>query len=204
MVEQWLPKAPCPPPPSARARGPSCSWPNCPMVIQSPLGLLFPVESISDSQRVGGAISLPPRLIDGTNITMEDEHMWLIPFSPGEDHIVTIHFTKVESLAGLRIWNYNKSPEDTYRGVSWQLAKAFCLAGEMAGLALWPGVEPSGGGWVVVRTAPHSSAKQSLPLCSSLLGERVWLAGRPRGGETGRGVCGQCQEEGFNSRCLES
>ncbi|XP_028561316.2 katanin-interacting protein isoform X1 [Podarcis muralis] len=56
------------------------------------------------------------KLIDGINITMEDEHMWLIPFSPGEAHVVTIHFTRAESVAGLRIWNYNKSPEDTYRG----------------------------------------------------------------------------------------
>lgn len=32
------------------------------------------------------------RLIDGANITMEDEHMWLIPFSPGLDHVVTIRF----------------------------------------------------------------------------------------------------------------
>ncbi|KAL2298821.1 hypothetical protein Nmel_014427 [Mimus melanotis] len=56
------------------------------------------------------------KLIDGTNITVEDDHMWLIPFSFGEDHLLTIHFDKSESIAGLRFWNYNKSPEDTYRG----------------------------------------------------------------------------------------
>uniref|UniRef100_A0A452S005 Katanin interacting protein n=1 Tax=Ursus americanus TaxID=9643 RepID=A0A452S005_URSAM len=56
------------------------------------------------------------KLVDGANITMEDEHMWLIPFSPGLDHMVTIRFDKAESIAGLRFWNYNKSPEDTYRG----------------------------------------------------------------------------------------
>ncbi|XP_043312023.1 katanin-interacting protein isoform X6 [Cervus canadensis] len=56
------------------------------------------------------------KLIDGANITMEDEHMWLIPFSPGMDHVVTIRFDRAESIAGLRFWNYNKSPEDTYRG----------------------------------------------------------------------------------------
>lgn len=55
---------------------------------------------------------------------MEDEHMWLIPFSPGLDHMVTIRFDKAESIAGLRFWNYNKSPEDTYRGVSWGIAAA--------------------------------------------------------------------------------
>ncbi|XP_023596776.1 katanin-interacting protein [Trichechus manatus latirostris] len=56
------------------------------------------------------------KLIDGANITMEDEHMWLIPFSPGLDHMVTIRFDRPESITGLRFWNYNKSPEDTYRG----------------------------------------------------------------------------------------
>ncbi|XP_063468861.1 katanin-interacting protein isoform X12 [Symphalangus syndactylus] len=56
------------------------------------------------------------KLIDGTNITMEDEHMWLIPFSLGLDHVVTIRLDRAESIAGLRFWNYNKSPEDTYRG----------------------------------------------------------------------------------------
>lgn len=60
----------------------------------------------------------PRRLIDGTNITAEDDHMWLIPFSFGENHLLTIHFYKIENIAGLRFWNYNKSPEDTYRGVS--------------------------------------------------------------------------------------
>ncbi|XP_048188339.1 katanin-interacting protein isoform X2 [Perognathus longimembris pacificus] len=56
------------------------------------------------------------KLIDGVNVTTEDEHMWLIPFSPGLDHVVTIRFDRAESIAGVRFWNYNKSPEDTYRG----------------------------------------------------------------------------------------
>ncbi|XP_071067322.1 katanin-interacting protein isoform X4 [Dasypus novemcinctus] len=56
------------------------------------------------------------KLIDGANITMEDDHMWLIPFSPGLDHVVTVRFDRAESIAGLRFWNYNKSSEDTYRG----------------------------------------------------------------------------------------
>ncbi|XP_053410642.1 katanin-interacting protein isoform X2 [Nycticebus coucang] len=56
------------------------------------------------------------KLIDGANITMEDEHMWLIPFSLGLDHVLTVRFDRAESIAGLRFWNYNKSPEDTYRG----------------------------------------------------------------------------------------
>ncbi|CAH2330784.1 Hypothetical predicted protein [Pelobates cultripes] len=42
--------------------------------------------------------------------------MWLIPFTPGQDHTITITFEKVETIAGLRFWNYNKSSEDIYRG----------------------------------------------------------------------------------------
>uniref|UniRef100_A0A3B1IWI2 KATNIP domain-containing protein n=1 Tax=Astyanax mexicanus TaxID=7994 RepID=A0A3B1IWI2_ASTMX len=47
----------------------------------------------------------------------DDEHMWLIPFSPGSDHTLTIDFSQSQTIAGLRIWNYNKSPEDSYRGL---------------------------------------------------------------------------------------
>ncbi|XP_038048296.1 katanin-interacting protein-like [Patiria miniata] len=56
------------------------------------------------------------KLIDGANVTTSDEHMWLIPFTEGEDHIVTIDFGREVQTSGLRIWNYNKTPEDTYRG----------------------------------------------------------------------------------------
>lgn len=57
------------------------------------------------------------RLIDGNNITTDDQHMWLIPFSYGEPHILNVAFSRAQTIAGLRIWNYNKSPEDSYRGV---------------------------------------------------------------------------------------
>lgn len=43
--------------------------------------------------------------------------MWLIPFSYGEPHTVSIAFPQAQTVAGLRIWNYNKSAEDSYRGV---------------------------------------------------------------------------------------
>lgn len=57
------------------------------------------------------------RVIDGINITTNDEHMWLIPFSYGESHTLNVTFDEAQTIAGLRIWNYNKSPEDSYRGV---------------------------------------------------------------------------------------
>ncbi|XP_053350725.1 katanin-interacting protein [Clarias gariepinus] len=57
------------------------------------------------------------KLFDGENITTDDEHMWLIPFTPGSDHTLSIRFSQSQTVAGLRVWNYNKSPEDSYRGV---------------------------------------------------------------------------------------
>ncbi|NWY13304.1 K0556 protein, partial [Aphelocoma coerulescens] len=73
-------------------------------------------QDLNDLPEYTGDSRTLEKLIDGTNITVEDDHMWLIPFSCGEDHLLTIHFDKTESIAGLRFWNYNKSPEDTYRG----------------------------------------------------------------------------------------
>ncbi|XP_075623883.1 katanin-interacting protein isoform X2 [Balearica regulorum gibbericeps] len=73
-------------------------------------------QDLNDLLEYTGDSRTLEKLIDGTNITVEDDHMWLIPFSFGEDHLLTIHFDKIESIAGLRFWNYNKSPEDTYRG----------------------------------------------------------------------------------------
>ncbi|XP_065540084.1 katanin-interacting protein isoform X3 [Lathamus discolor] len=73
-------------------------------------------QDLNDLPEYAGDSRTLEKLIDGTNITVEDDHMWLIPFSFGEDHLLTIHFDKIESIAGLRFWNYNKSPEDTYRG----------------------------------------------------------------------------------------
>ncbi|XP_062848566.1 katanin-interacting protein isoform X2 [Trichomycterus rosablanca] len=57
------------------------------------------------------------KLFDGEKVTTADEHMWLIPFSPGSDHTLTVRFNQSHTIAGLRVWNYNKSPEDSYRGV---------------------------------------------------------------------------------------
>ncbi|XP_010576731.1 PREDICTED: uncharacterized protein KIAA0556 homolog [Haliaeetus leucocephalus] len=73
-------------------------------------------QDLNDLPEYTGDSRTLEKLIDGTNITVEDGHMWLIPFSFGEDHLLTIHFDKIESITGLRFWNYNKSPEDTYRG----------------------------------------------------------------------------------------
>ncbi|XP_056306739.1 katanin-interacting protein [Danio aesculapii] len=57
------------------------------------------------------------KLFDGVNITTDDKHMWLIPFTSASEHTLTVQFTEPQTIAGFRMWNYNKSPEDSYRGV---------------------------------------------------------------------------------------
>ncbi|XP_076827052.1 katanin-interacting protein isoform X2 [Brachyhypopomus gauderio] len=80
------------------------------MVTASPLDL-------NDLPEYNNDLRTLDKLFDGHNITTDDSHMWLIPFSPGSDHTLTIDFSQSQTIAGLRIWNYNKSPEDSYRGV---------------------------------------------------------------------------------------
>ena len=57
------------------------------------------------------------RLVDNINVTVRDSHMWLAPYTAGEDHVITITLKTPAMVTGLQIWNYNKSPEDTRRGV---------------------------------------------------------------------------------------
>ncbi|KAG7378439.1 hypothetical protein PHYPSEUDO_010099 [Phytophthora pseudosyringae] len=57
------------------------------------------------------------KLIDGEVTTCDDTHMWLVPFEVGVVPEVRIELKAAQYLYGLRVWNYNKSPEDTYRGV---------------------------------------------------------------------------------------
>ncbi|XP_054283436.1 katanin-interacting protein-like [Macrosteles quadrilineatus] len=55
-------------------------------------------------------------LLDRVNRTRDDMHLWLTPFTEGKHHRITITFQQRETLAMLRIWNYNKSRIHSYRG----------------------------------------------------------------------------------------
>ncbi|KAJ8561532.1 hypothetical protein ON010_g8149 [Phytophthora cinnamomi] len=55
-------------------------------------------------------------LVDGEATTCDDAHMWLVPLEAGSVPEVRIELKTAQYFYGLRIWNYNKSPEDTYRG----------------------------------------------------------------------------------------
>ncbi|XP_039990940.1 katanin-interacting protein isoform X1 [Xiphias gladius] len=74
-------------------------------------------RDLNDLPEYGHDLRTLDKLIDGHNITTDDQHMWLIPFSYGDPHTLNTTFNTAQTIAGLRIWNYNKSPEDSYRGV---------------------------------------------------------------------------------------
>lgn len=56
------------------------------------------------------------KLFDGVNNTMDDHHMWLIPFNKGEKHTIRIDLGRPYQIQAIRIYNYNKSEEDSLRG----------------------------------------------------------------------------------------
>ena len=56
------------------------------------------------------------KLFDGVNDTIDDKHMWLIPFNKGEDHTIEINFGSKKEISAIRFFNYNKSFEDALRG----------------------------------------------------------------------------------------
>ena len=43
-------------------------------------------------------------LLDGTNRTRDDTHMWLAPFTPGHSHLVRLKFSERATIAMIRIW----------------------------------------------------------------------------------------------------
>ncbi|KAL2635160.1 hypothetical protein R1flu_006639 [Riccia fluitans] len=58
------------------------------------------------------------KLVDGWNVTTNDQHMWLIPFeSAKREHWIRIDLGMPLPVAALKIWNYNKNLDDTCRGV---------------------------------------------------------------------------------------
>jgi len=70
--------------------------------------------------------NLPPlyvccRIVDGVNITTDEDHMWSTPFLDGDVVVLTISFPIIVYIAALRVWNYNCTADLTYCGVSYLL-----------------------------------------------------------------------------------
>jgi len=49
--------------------------------------------------------------------------MWLIPFNSGEDHILKIDLGRMTMIGAIKFYNYNKSSEDSLRGVKQVVVK---------------------------------------------------------------------------------
>ncbi|XP_043465005.1 katanin-interacting protein-like isoform X2 [Leptopilina heterotoma] len=63
------------------------------------------------------------RLIDGRNLTIDENHMWATRFSIDTTVIVTIKFDKEIFVTGIKIWNYNASLDLSYCGVKQMVVK---------------------------------------------------------------------------------
>lgn len=69
------------------------------------------LDEYSDDPRVA------KNLVDDVNFTSDDFHMWLAPFTLGEEHFVELEMDAKTSISMIRIWNYNKSRAHSFRGV---------------------------------------------------------------------------------------
>ncbi|KAK4874619.1 hypothetical protein RN001_013979 [Aquatica leii] len=57
------------------------------------------------------------KLRNGFNVTTDVNSMWWTTHKPGQKVVITIQFNQFVYMSGIRIWNYNESPETTYAGV---------------------------------------------------------------------------------------
>ena len=82
-----------------------------------PTDLKVQPESINCIQGYSSDPRTPDKLINGVNQTTNDVNMWLIPFSKHIEAYIQITLPERQEILSLNIWNYNKSLEDTSRGI---------------------------------------------------------------------------------------
>lgn len=56
-------------------------------------------------------------LVDGHNLTTESGHMWLTPYQQSAPAFLYISFGQKRKISGMRVWNYNQSEHDSFRGI---------------------------------------------------------------------------------------
>ena len=57
-------------------------------------------------------------LLDGVTLTTSPDHMWLSSLPPCSGVSLSLQLSQPTELVGMRVWNYNRSLEDSYKGVS--------------------------------------------------------------------------------------
>jgi len=83
----------------------------------TPLELNANPKDLSSIPGYSGDYRTLDKLIDGVNNTTDDRHMWMIPFNKLEQHWISITLPKAQYISALTFYNYNKSIEDTSRGI---------------------------------------------------------------------------------------
>jgi hypothetical protein len=71
-------------------------------------------------------------MVDGVNITTDEDHMWSTPFLDGDVVVLTISFPVIVYIAALRVWNYNCTADLTYCGVSFFIWYILLLVSDIA------------------------------------------------------------------------
>lgn len=69
---------------------------------------------------VQGDKRVATNLINNYNQTTNEAYMWMIPFtSSSKSHVIQLNLEESQPVTSIRIWNYNKSHEDSFRGVKY-------------------------------------------------------------------------------------
>jgi hypothetical protein len=71
------------------------------------------------------------KLVDGVALTTDDSHMWLIPFTLGNKHVLSVSLAAPVQIGALVLHNYNTSFEDSFRGVQVRYTNAVRLSDAM-------------------------------------------------------------------------
>ena len=83
--------------------------PNGEPIRVSPQQLVAEPPSIATLPQLANDPRTVDKLVDGTNATYDDRHMFLAPFTPGRSNAVRLDLGRTERIAAVRLWNYAKT-----------------------------------------------------------------------------------------------
>ena len=83
--------------------------PNGTAIFISPAQVTADPPSIASLPQLANDPRTVDKLVDGTNSSYDDRHMFLAPFTPGRSNTIKIDLGYGERIAALRLWNYAKT-----------------------------------------------------------------------------------------------